>query len=168
MSDNGFSEDDGMFDNFLPFNDPRRSNKQKKQKSNSKEVEDLKKKLQEVQWENFELKQKLSKKPLSKQELSLIWTKPRLTIQMVADFIDKLPAKHKEKIWNRHATNNYISNDNIVKCLHSFVALCIKIRDRDATAPSCDQVMDRLLVFAQSIQTKTGNAKGIVTSVQVY
>eukprot|EP00484_Ammonia_sp_Unknown_P016924 CAMPEP_0197045870 /NCGR_PEP_ID=MMETSP1384-20130603/21656_1 /TAXON_ID=29189 /ORGANISM="Ammonia sp." /LENGTH=1661 /DNA_ID=CAMNT_0042477547 /DNA_START=48 /DNA_END=5034 /DNA_ORIENTATION=- len=125
------------------------------------EMETLKFKLANAQLQNAELKRRVSIAGVEKEALSLLWEQPRVTIQMVSEFIERLPLKHKEKIWARHATGQYIAKNKILHTLHSFVALCIKIKDRTAVAPSRHDIEKRLLPFADVIRQRTENANGM-------
>jgi len=106
------------------------------------------------------LKRRVSVAGIEKETLSLLWDQPRVTIQMVSEFIERLPLKHKEKIWARHATGHYIAKNKILHTLHSFVALCIKIKDRTAVAPSRHDIEKKLVPFADVIRQRTENANG--------
>ena len=154
--------DDGLFSNFLPFGSSNRNNNSKYQQQ-SKEIEILKAKLKQAEWEKIELEHKLSLTPIGKQQLSLLWKEPLVTIQMVAEFIDRLPKQHKEKIWMRHRDDkgDLISSDKIINCLHSFVALCIKIKDRKAEAPARSDIVNKLIPFSELIQQRIKNSNGI-------
>lgn len=90
-----------------------------------------------------------------------MWIEPKVTIQMVSEFIERLPLKHKEKIWSRHCVHNYIPKDKYLNALHSFLALCIKIKDRAATAPSKPEVEARLQPFVDQMTLRTLQNKGM-------
>merc|ERR1712129_106673 len=49
----------------------------------------------------------------------------------------------------------------ILHTLHSFVALCIKIKDRTAVAPSRHDIESKLVPFADVIRARTSNANGM-------
>ena len=157
--------DDGLFA-ALPFGG---FNKNKsKYDQQSKEIEILTAKLKQAEWENIELQHRLSLTSIDKQQISLLWRNPLVTVQTVAEFIDRLPAKHKEKIWYRHVDDvddDLIESDKIIHCLHSFVALCIKIKDRKTDAPARADIVDKLLPFAQIIQKRIKNPKGILSTL---
>jgi len=125
------------------------------------EVEALKFKLAHAELQNAQLKRRVSIAGIEKETLSLLWDHPRVTIQMVSEFIERLPVKHKEKIWSRHATGQYIAKNKILHTLHSFVALCIKIKDRTAVAPSRQGIEKKLVPFADVIRQRTDNANGM-------
>eukprot|EP01083_Nonionella_stella_P011635 33033_1 len=57
-----------------------------------------------------------------------LWEQPRLTIEELSEFIEQLPWKHKEKIWARHATGQYIAKNKILNMLHSFLALVSRLK----------------------------------------
>ena len=124
-------------------------------------VEDLRFKLANAELQNAQLKRRVSIAGIEKETLSLLWDTPRVTIQMVSEFIERLPLKHKEKIWARHATGHYIAKNKILHTLHSFVALCIKIKDRTAVAPSRHDIEKKLIPFAEVIRAHTQNANGM-------
>merc|ERR1719242_617478 len=124
-------------------------------------ITELKFKLANAELANQQLKRRVSIAGVEKQELSILWEHPRVTIQMVSEFIERLPVKHKEKIWARHCTGNYIAKNKILHTLHSFVALCIKIKDRTAVAPSRQGIEKKLIPFADVIRTRTANANGM-------
>ena len=124
-------------------------------------ITELKFKLANAELQNQQLKRRVSIAGVEKQELSLLWEHPRVTIQMVSEFIERLPVKHKEKIWARHCTGQYIAKNKILHTLHSFVALCIKIKDRTAVAPSRQGIEQKLIPFADVIRTRTANSSGM-------
>jgi len=124
-------------------------------------MESLKFKLANAELQNAQLKRRVSIAGMEKEALSLLWEQPRVTIQMVSEFIERLPLKHKEKIWARHATGQYIAKNKILHTLHSFVALCIKIKDRTAVAPSRHDIEKKLVPFADVIRQRTENANGM-------
>ena len=68
----------------------------------------------------------------SRDKQALIWEKPRLNIEQISNFLDKLPEKHKEKMWGRHCMGKYVTIDKVGGLLFSVAALCIKIHDRNA------------------------------------
>eukprot|EP01083_Nonionella_stella_P301908 1038419_1 len=127
----------------------------------SEDIETLKFKLANAELQNAQLKRRVSIAGIEKEQLSQLWEQPRVTIQMVSEFIERLPLKHKEKIWARHATGQYIAKNKILHTLHSFVALCIKIKDRTAVAPSRHDIEKRLVPFADVIRQRTENANGM-------
>ena len=130
-------------------------------KNLEQEMETLKFKLANAELQNAQLKRRVSIAGMEKEALSLLWEQPRVTIQMVSEFIERLPLKHKEKIWARHATGQYIAKNKILHTLHSFVALCIKIKDRTAVAPSRHDIENKLVPFADVIRQRTENANGM-------
>merc|ERR1712228_470382 len=122
---------------------------------------DLRFKLANAELQNAQLKRRVSIAGIEKETLSELWSKPRVTIQMVSEFIERLPIKHKEKIWARHATGQYIAKNKILHTLHSFVALCIKIKDRTAVAPSRHDIEKKLDAFAAHIRKNVASENGM-------
>lgn len=78
-------------------------------------------------------------KPITKEDMSVLWESPRITVQMVSQFMEHLPLKFKQKIWMRHCTQygspkgiygKRIEPKEILFTLRSFVALFIRLNDR--------------------------------------
>eukprot|EP01084_Bolivina_argentea_P260974 440889_1 len=99
------------------------------------------------------------------KEASLLWNKPQVTIQMVSEFMEMLPHRQKEKIFARHATISatglYIARNKLLHTLHSFTALCIKIKDRTGVPPSRHDIENKLIPFATHIKTRIKNQNGM-------
>eukprot|EP01083_Nonionella_stella_P085294 236444_1 len=148
------SDSDGLFDNLPLFG-------KKANVNNNQQIDELKQRLKQLEWQNVELKHQLSMKPMSRQELSQLWDKPFLSVEMVCEFMDRLPKKHKEKIWQRHAKGDHIPNDKTVSCLHSILAICIKIKERSAKPPTLAQIKNKLVPFAQAIQKHQQDPSGL-------
>lgn len=112
------------------------------------------------------LKRKISMTGIDQEEMSLLstlWENDgmHVTIQSVSQFMQRLPAKFKMKIWEHHCSGDYIANFNILNTLYSFVALYIKIRKPQRLAHFRTDIELNLVPFADVVRQRTVNAKGM-------
>jgi len=122
------------------------------------EYEDLKIKLTETEIENLKLKRRLSiimtesyngvDNNNNNNSAKIPICEPNITMAQVSNFMKRLPSKHKQKLWEKYAVdNNYVPIDNMCTLLHSFIALCIKVQERDAQPPKKEAILDKLLPY---------------------
>lgn len=112
------------------------------------------------------LKTEITKLEREIQEMSVLWRYPYITIYMVSEFMERLPTHHKVGIWQRHCVGNYIERNKIGHVLHSYTALCIKIKQRTALAPPRSFIETKLNPYVDMIRSRTQNINGM--SVQEF
>jgi len=103
-------------------------------------------------------------RPTTKEDMSILWESPRITVQSVSEFMQYLPSTFKTKIWNRHcnAFRRYIEPSQILPTLRSFVALFIRLQDRKVDYSSLRTAIEkRLIPFAEAVRTRTESSDGI-------
>jgi len=101
--------------------------------------------------------------PTTKEDLSILWESPRVTVQSVSEFMQYLYS-FKTKIWNRHcnASKQLIESSEILPTLRSFVALFIRLQDRKLDYSSLRTAIEKRLVpFAEAVRMKMENPLGI-------
>eukprot|EP01084_Bolivina_argentea_P266823 452736_1 len=92
---------------------------------------------------------------------TLLWDKSRVTIQIVSVFLEKLSDKQRQKIWEKHATGEYIVKKKLAHTLHTLTCLCIKIKDRSVVVPSRHDIENKLILFTNHIEIRIENKNGM-------
>ena len=87
----------------------------------------------------------------------LLWNSPLITVQMLSEFIERLPLKHKEKIWARHSKGQHIPKNRILDVLYSFITLCIKIKSQN-------DIENTLAPFVDVVDSQTASDNGMCHS----
>eukprot|EP01084_Bolivina_argentea_P001302 2405_1 len=113
-------------------------------------------KLQSLEWNDNELLE-----VVDNEQLSLLWKSPRITVQMISEFLERLPVSHMEIIWKRHSKGEYIPKNKIPHLLHSLIALCIKFKDSTVPAPSRYHIEPKILPFATIVTERIENLNGM-------
>eukprot|EP01084_Bolivina_argentea_P078346 142140_1 len=97
------------------------------------------------------------------QSLHILYESPRITIQMLSEFIERMPNKHKEKIWSKHSTKQsiFIVKDKILHILYTYLRLLIRSKDKTYTPPLIEDTERILAPLVDIIKQNTENVNGM-------
>ena len=92
---------------------------------------------------------------LQDENETILWNEPLISVTLISEFIQRLPHKHKQNIWNRYANSDgYLKTYNIIQALHSFLTLLIKIKDKSCKPPKRNQIESKLQPLCNVISQK--------------